>query len=175
MIETPRLRLRRWRDEDRAPVATLNADEAVGYWIAGPVSRAESDAQIDRFEAHAEGHGFTSWAVADRQSDQLIGMCGLRHLHGMPFGDAVEAAWRLARPHWGKGYVTEAAAAALEDGWRRGLVRVVAITAVSNVRSQGVMERIGMTYQQGGDFGHPRLKPDHPLSRHVLYAIDRPE
>ena len=94
MIETPRLRLRRWRDEDRAPFAALNADEAVGYWIAGPVSRAESDAQIDRFEAHAEGHGFTSWAVADRQSDQLIGMCGLRHLHGMPFGDAVEAAWR---------------------------------------------------------------------------------
>jgi RimJ/RimL family protein N-acetyltransferase len=172
VIETERLRLRRWRDEDRAPFAALNADVEVGGWLAGPFSREESDRQIDSFEAHADAHGFTFWALADRSDDSLIGMCGLRRMTGMPFGDGIELGWRLARAHWGRGYVTEGAKACLAEARRLGLSEVMAITAVSNARSRAVMERIGMAYNRGADFDHPRLTPDHPLSRHVLYSID---
>lgn len=174
MIETSRLRLRRWRDGDREAFAALNADAEVGGWVAGPFTREESDRQIDSFEAHAETHGFTFWALAERERDRLVGMCGLRQMTGMPFADGVEVGWRLARAEWGRGYVTEAARACLEEAWRLDLPRVLAITAVSNARSQAVMERIGMRRKAGADFDHPRLTPDHPLSRHVLYSIDRP-
>ena len=92
----------------------------------------------------------------------------------MPFGEGVEVAWRLARASWGRGYAAEAARACLAEAWRLGLPKVLAITAVANVRSRAVMERIGMTYNAGADFDHPRLSPDHPLSRHVLYSMDRP-
>jgi ribosomal-protein-alanine N-acetyltransferase len=174
VIETERLRLRRWRDDDRAPFAALNGDAEVGGWLAGPFTPEESDAQIDSFEAHAEAHGFTFWALAERESDRLLGMCGLRHMTGMPFGEGVEVGWRLARACWGKGYAAEAARACLAEAWRLGLPKVLAITAVANLRSRAVMERIGMTCNLGADFDHPRLTPDHPLSRHVLYSIDRP-
>lgn len=174
MITTPRLRLRRWRDDDRVPFAALNADEEVGGWLAGPFTREQSDGQIDIFETHADAHGFTFWALADQADDRLLGMCGLRHMTGMPFGDEIEIGWRLARPAWGRGYVTEAARACLAEAWRLGLPRIVAITAVGNGRSRAVMERIGMSQVHGADFDHPRLTIDHPLSRHVLYAIDRP-
>lgn len=170
MITTPRLRLRRWRDEDRAPFAALNAHAEVGGWLAGPFTREESDGQIDSFEAHADRHGFTFWALADRTSHRLLGLCGLRF---MTPGE-VEIGWRLDRSAWGQGYVTEAAGACLAEAWRRGLPKIVAITAVTNTRSRAVMERIGMTYQASADFDHPRLTADHPLSRHVLYAIERP-
>lgn len=170
MILTPRLRLRRWRDEDRTAFSTLNADPEVGGWLAGPFSRKESDEQIDRFEAHAQTHGFTFWALAERQTDRLIGLCGLRY---MARGD-VEVGWRVARDAWGFGYVTESAKACLAEAWRLGLPKVVAITAVQNLRSRAVMERIGMSYNEGADFDHERLTQDHPLSRHVLYSIERP-
>jgi ribosomal-protein-alanine N-acetyltransferase len=170
VIETARLRLRRWRDDDRAAFAAINADKEVGGWLAGPFTREESDSQIDSFEAHAGEHGFTFWALAEREDDRLLGLCGLRI---MTRGD-VEIGWRLARANWGRGYVTEAAMACLVEAWRLRLPKVVAITAVSNGRSRAVMERIGMRYNEGADFDHERLTPDHPLSRHVLYSIDRP-
>lgn len=170
MIETPRLRLRPWRDDDRAALAALNADPEVGGWLAGPFTREESDGQIESFERHQREHGFTFWALAERESDRVIGLCGLRYVNGSD----VEIGWRLARSAWGQGYVTEAASACLSEAWRLDLPRVVAITAVSNKRSRAVMERIGMSYRQGADFDHERLTPDHPLSRHVLYTIDRP-
>ena len=60
-----------------------------------------------------------------------------------------------------------------------GLPRGVEVTRKQAVgfyaeHSRAVMERIGMSRNEDGDFSHPRLTPDHPLSRHVLYAIDRP-
>lgn len=174
MIETERLRLRRWREEDRTAFAALNADEEVGGWLAGPFTREQSDRQIDSFEAHADQHGFTFWALAERSSDRLLGMCGLRRISGMPFGEGIEVGWRLARAEWGRGYVSEAATACLAEAWRLGHDEVLAITAVSNLRSRTVMQRIGMHHRQGADFDHPWLTPDHPLSRHVLYTIDRP-
>jgi RimJ/RimL family protein N-acetyltransferase len=88
----------------------------------------------------------------------------------------VEIGWRLAFEHWGKGYATEGARAALDFGFNEiGLAEIVAFTAARNVKSSAVMERLGMHSDPKDDFNHVRLGPDHPLYHHVLYRLRREE
>ena len=90
------------------------------------------------------------------------------------FTPCVEVGWRLARPHWGRGYATEAAQATIAFGFEQaGLDEIVSFTAAINRRSQAVMLRLGMTRDPAEDFDHPSLPKDHPLCRHVLYRIAR--
>lgn len=174
-IETGRLILRPFRDADREAFAALNADPRVGDWLGGPFDRAESDAAIDRVNAHIAEHGFGFWAV-ERQSDQrLIGMLGLKHMAPeLPPAPAIEVGWRLAPDAWGQGFASEAAAAALDWGFAHlPADEIIAITAVGNFRSRAVMQRIGMVEHPERGFDHPNLAEDHPLRRHVLYATAR--
>jgi RimJ/RimL family protein N-acetyltransferase len=91
-----------------------------------------------------------------------------------PFTPCVEIGWRLARAHWGRGYATEAARAALGHAFGPlGLGEVVAFTVPANVPSRAVMTRLGMTRTPADDFDHPLLPEGHPLRRHVLYRIAR--
>jgi RimJ/RimL family protein N-acetyltransferase len=84
----------------------------------------------------------------------------------------VEVGWRLARAHWGKGYATEAARAALAFGFEQvGLNEIVSFTVPANTRSIAVMERLGMTRNPADDFDHPSLPEGSPLRRHVLYRL----
>ena len=87
----------------------------------------------------------------------------------------VDAACRLARAHWGKGYAEEAARTAIEDGFfRLGFAEIVALTVPANRRSWQLMERLGMTRDSAEDFDHPRFAERHPLCRHVLYRLRWP-
>jgi RimJ/RimL family protein N-acetyltransferase len=91
------------------------------------------------------------------------------------FTSCVEIGWRLAFEHWGRGYATEAARAAVDCGFRRlGLQEIVAFTVPANWRSIRVMEQLGMTRSPAEDFDHPRLPAGHRLYRHVLYRLRRP-
>jgi RimJ/RimL family protein N-acetyltransferase len=88
---------------------------------------------------------------------------------------SVEIGWRLARPVWGSGYATEAAAAILKDGLERvGLAEIVSFTARGNVRSQAVMERIGLHRRPDLDFDHPKLAAEHPLRPHIVWSTRAP-
>jgi ribosomal-protein-alanine N-acetyltransferase len=170
-VRTDRLLLRPWRESDLEPFAALNADPAVMAHFAKPLDRAESDAFVARFLAHFDRHGFGFWAVEAPDVAGLVGMVGLAipsfETHFTP---CVEIGWRLARAHWGKGYATEAAGAALQFGFEQlGIGEIVAFTVPDNVRSRAVMERIGMTRSADDDFDHPNLPEGHPLRRHVLY------
>jgi RimJ/RimL family protein N-acetyltransferase len=137
----------------------------------GVMSREDSDSFVDRIEAGWQDRGFGQWAVEVPDQAELIGYAGLA-VH--PFTPTPEIGWRLARRFWGRGFATEAARAALADGFQRvGLTEVVSFTVPANVRSTRVMERLGMTHDPGDDFDHPRFPPGHRLSRHVLYRIDR--
>ena len=78
MIETERLLLRRWRAADREPFARMNRDPAVMEFFPSLLSRAESDALIDRIEAHFVEHGFGLWAAELRGSGEFIGYVGAR-------------------------------------------------------------------------------------------------
>jgi ribosomal-protein-alanine N-acetyltransferase len=175
-LHTDRLLLRHWRPEDRAPFAAMNADPEVMEHFLAPLTRAESDAFVDRIEGGFAERGFGLWAVEVRATGEFIGFTGLSvpsfEAHFMP---AVEIGWRLARPAWGHGYASEAARRALRAGFDDyGLPEVVSFTTVTNVRSQAVMRRIGMTHDPADDFDHPRLPPGDRLQRHVLYRAARP-
>jgi len=172
-IETARLRLRAWRNEDLEPFAALNADPAVMRYFPKPLDRTASDAQAARIAAHFERHGFGLWAVEVKGAAPFIGMVGLAvPPWTAPFTPCVEVGWRLAAAHWGQGYATEAAAAALDHGFGvLGLDEIVSFTVPANARSRAVMARLGMHSSPGEDFDHPRLVPDDPLCRHVLYRI----
>jgi RimJ/RimL family protein N-acetyltransferase len=172
MIETERLLLRQWRDEDREPYAAMMADPEVGYWLAGTQTREQSLAAIDRFQAELDANGFGMLAVERRSDSAFIGAAELERLKSsMPIAPGHEIGWRFACHAWGRGYASEAARALLTDGFERlGLSEIVAFTAVSNSRSRAVMERIGMRHDASRDFDHPALAPDHPLLRHVVYV-----
>ena len=84
----------------------------------------------------------------------------------------VEVGWRLAVAHWGRGYATEGARAALDYGFDQvGLREIVSFTTVGNHRSRRVMERLGMHRAPEEDFMHPSLPEGHPLRPHVLYRL----
>jgi len=176
VIETERLILRSWRDADQEPYAAMMADPEVGYWLGATLSRAEADAQVDRFMASAAAVEPGFLAVERRSDGVFLGAACLRTVVGddHPMTGHVEIGWRFARVAWGSGYATEAARALLELGFQRlGLAEIVSFTAVSNVRSRAVMERLGLTRQPDRDFDHPALAADHPLKSHVVYAIGR--
>lgn len=173
---TDRLLLRRWRPEDREPFAALNADPAVmEHFVACP-TRAESDDLVDRIEDTFDREGYGLWAVEVVADGSFAGFVGLwPATFDAAFTPAVEVGWRLARHAWGSGYATEAAQAALRDGFERlGLDEIVSFTTVGNVRSRRVMEKIGMTHDPADDFDHEAVPVDHPLRRHVLYRLARP-
>ena len=175
-LETERLRLRRWRPADRAPFAAINTDAAVMEYYPAPLSRAESDAMVDRIEEGFEGRGFGLWAVDVAATEEFVGYVGLAPASfEAHFTPAVEVGWRLAHRHWGQGYAPEAARAAVGDGFGRlGLAEIVSFTAAINDRSRRVMEKLGMTHDPAEDFDHPALPDGHRLRRHVLYRLAHP-
>lgn len=177
LYETLRLRVRRWRPEDRAPLARMNADPRVMRHFPATLSRAESDAFYDRLQEREARDGFVFPALERRSDDAFVGFAGLARA-GFPahFTPAVEIGWRLPPDCWGQGYATEAALAALDYGFETlGVDEIVSFTAVGNRPSRAVMERLAMTHDAAGDFDHPALDASSPLLRHVLYRITRPE
>ncbi|MFI6630075.1 GNAT family N-acetyltransferase [Nonomuraea fuscirosea] len=175
-MDTERLIMRRWREEDREPFAAMNADPEVMEHFPAPLSRQESDVLVDKIEAQFDRLGYSLWALEVRASGQFIGFTGLAlQTFDAPFLPAVEIGWRLARPAWGQGYATEAARRAVTYAFdEAGLDAIISMTAASNLRSQAVMRRLGLTRDPAEDFAHPLLPADHPLSPHVLYRLRRP-
>jgi ribosomal-protein-alanine N-acetyltransferase len=107
----------------------------------------------------------------------FIGFVGLAvPVFQLHFTPCVEIGWRLAAEHWGRGYATEAARAALDFAFGPlNLSEVVSFTVPAHARSRAVMERLGMRRSPADDFDHPALSEGHPLRRHVLYRMSRDE
>lgn len=176
LIETDRIRLRRWEERDKAPFAELNADPAVMTHLGPPLTRAKSDAAIQaQLDLMDKGEP-AFWAAALRGNDVLIGCIGVKRVtFEAHFTPCYEIGWRLAQEHWGKGYATEGAKAALDYAFAHwDMPAIHSFTVHANIKSQAVMKRIGMRRVEGGDFDHPSLEKNDPLLAHVLYVIDKP-
>jgi RimJ/RimL family protein N-acetyltransferase len=169
--------LRPWRDDDVAPFAAMNVDSRVMEYFPAVLSQAETHAAVARIRDYFAQHGYGPWAAEELGGAPFIGYVGLTTPRfEAPFMPAIEIGWRLAFEHWGKGYAREAARAALGYGFESlGLDQIVSFTATGNRRSWRVMEAIGMKRSLDEDFNHPSLPAGHPLERHVLYRINRPE
>ncbi len=170
-IETPRMILRSWTRDDMEPWARLNADPKVMEYFLRTYDRDESVATAQLMQVELE-HDRFGWFVAEVKD--RFPFAGVIALQDVPFQaqftPAYEIGWRFLPETWGNGYATEIAAATIDYaldtlGWRE----IVAMTAKINLRSQRVMERLGMTYDPRDDFEHPKIPEGHPLRPHVLY------
>jgi RimJ/RimL family protein N-acetyltransferase len=173
-LQTQRLRLRQWRDADREPFAAMNADPAVMEFFPALQTRAASDASIDAWQAQFAVQGWSNWAAELLDTGRFIGFVGLSvPRRVLPCSPCVEIGWRLARPFWGQGLASEAARGALRVGFEQlALPEIVSFTALGNLRSRAVMERIGMRNARQ-DFEHPGVPEGHALRLHCLYRITR--
>jgi RimJ/RimL family protein N-acetyltransferase len=149
-IETERLLLRMFRPDDLDDLAALFSDPDVVRYVGDgkPVSREEADRALQSIIKHWQTHGFGRWAVVDKQTQEFIGFGGLRSLFGTP-----EVVYHFAKAHWGKGFATELARAALRFGFEgRGFDRIVAITRPPNTASIHVMEKLGMHFEMNTSY-----------------------
>lgn len=168
---TERLILRPWQECDREPFAALNANPEVMRYFLNPLTREESDKMAGVIKQKMALHGWGLWAVEEKSSGAFTGFVGLNiPSYELPFSPVIEIGWRLDKPYWGKGYAPEAARKALAIGFEQyGIDEIVAFTALENIPSQRVMEKIGMMRCE--EFDHPLVPQNHPLQRHILYRI----
>jgi RimJ/RimL family protein N-acetyltransferase len=109
-FETPRLRLRQWRESDRSPFAALTADPEVMAFLLPVPTRADSDTLVERFKARIAANGWGFWAVEHKDSGEFAGFTGLNvPLATLPFSPCVEIGWRFARRWWGQGLARQTA------------------------------------------------------------------
>jgi ribosomal-protein-alanine N-acetyltransferase len=164
------LLLRQWREADLEPFAAMNADPRVMEFYPSVLTPEESDRFVrDRIVPQHETRGFGLWAVEIPGVTPFAGYIGLlEQTFPAPFTPCIEVGWRLDARYWGRGYATEGGGAALAYGFdEAALDEIVSMTAVANLRSTAVMQRLGMT--PAGEFEHPRLPLGHALRPHVLY------
>ncbi len=146
-LETERLLLRPFRDDDIDAYAAMCADPDVMRFIGARSVLGRDDAwrQMAMFVGHWQLRGFGMWAVEERASGSLVGRVGLHFPEGWPDR---ELAWTLARPYWGRGFALEAAQAALAHafgplGWRRA----ISLIDPDNRRSIRLAERLGERFE----------------------------
>lgn len=170
-LRTERLLLRRWTERDREAFHALNCDPVVMATIGPVMSRAESDAFMNRIEARFDELGYGLWCVD--LDGEPIGFTGL----AAPwFRDGVEIGWRIRSRFWGQGYAPEAATACLAYAFDViGLDEVISFTAAINDKSQRVMQKLGMVRDESADFDHPSVPDGSDLRPHVLYRLSRQE
>jgi RimJ/RimL family protein N-acetyltransferase len=176
VIETERLRLRNWRDEDIEPFIRHTNTPAVMRWLGG-VKPAEEHRQIirDRILRWQEDRGFTFWVVERKADGESLGFCGLKLADqpGSPIEGDYEIGWRLREDAWGQGYAREAATASLTHAFEMlGAPHVVAITYQQNEASWRLMERLGMTRRPDLAYDDPRFPELNPT---IVYSIAREE
>ena len=176
MIETERLRLRDWREEDIDPFIRHTNTEPVMRWLGGVKPADEHRGIIrDRIMRWQRERGFTFWVVERKADGALLGFCGLKlaDTEGSPIEGEYEVGWRLREDAWGQGYAKEAAIASLDHAFGPlGAERVVAVTYKENAPSWGLMERLGMKRREDLDFDDPRYPELNPT---IVYCIAREE
>lgn len=145
-LETDRLRLRAFVQEDLDPFSAMLADPLVvgGATYSGQtMNRTQAWNWLCMMLGHWHLRGFGIWAVEERASGQFIGRIGLQFLDWF---DDVELVWMLAQQAWGKGYGTEGVTAAVDFAF--GSLQLPAVTAViktDNQPSRKLAERLDMS------------------------------
>ena len=145
IIETKRLVLRKWSNADRNELFEILRDAEVSRNIGDgkPYTPEKTDEFLVWVEKYERENGFCRWAVVEKSSSEIIGSCGFARLCDT---HEIDLGYLFARKHWGKGYATEIAEAALEYGFNNlGFREIIALTALDNIASQKVLKKIGFT------------------------------
>lgn len=179
LLETERLVLRDWREEDWPLFFRHTNTEKVMRWLGGVMDAGATADQRRRIETCAARHGHCFWAVWRKPgpghlAGEMLGFCGLKRADrpGAPVEGEFEIGWRLREEAWGYGYAREAAQAAMRAGFEMfGAPRMVALTVIGNEASWGLMRRLGMVRREDLDYEDARY--GGALRDTIVYSIDR--
>jgi RimJ/RimL family protein N-acetyltransferase len=170
-LETERLLLRQWRDEDLSPWIAMNQDTEVRKYFGSLLTTEESTAALERYRDKLERSTFGLWAVEVKDSHEFIGFIGISEQDvGNEISPFKEIGWRLKKDAWGKGFATEGALEVLKYGHTIFPI-IYSMTAKVNTPSIKVMERIGMKRALDLDFNHPRVH-NELLKPHLIYMSE---
>jgi RimJ/RimL family protein N-acetyltransferase len=176
VIETERLILRTWKDQDVEAYYLINQDDNVMEFLPKPsLTMPQVSDFISKMNIQMTETQYTLWAVELKETGKMIGFIGLNYTDWeSSFTPAVEVGWRLGSQYWGKGYATEGAKACIDYGFNKiGLEEIISFTAIDNIKSTNVMKKLGLKEDIKAAFNMPKLPLDHPLSKHVLYRITK--
>lgn len=159
ILETDRMMIREWREEDVDQIAPIYADPQVMQFLgSGKTCTLEQTKKIIVYcNDYYRKNGFGILPVVLKETNSVIGHCGLQYLDKTP---EIEIDYALAKDYWGRGLATEAAKAVLADGFNElKLKRIVAVTYPQNLASINVVRKLGMTYEgEAFHFGVKLLK-----------------
>jgi len=143
-LTTERLLLRPATLDDLEAWLAISRDAEQVWWGEPRSTVDDARANLDKHLTSQERHGFSLWPVELRATGDVVGLTGLQHLAD---GPEIEVGYRVLRGHWGHGYATEAATAAIRFGFDElGLDQVVAVTMPTNEASRRVLEKCGLTF-----------------------------
>jgi RimJ/RimL family protein N-acetyltransferase len=177
IIETSSLILRTWETSDIKAYYKINQDPKVTEFLPSALTLKQVKDFIERMKFQQQNRFYSLWATELKRTREFMGFIGLNYTEfPAHFTPAVEVGWRLGSQYWGNGYATEGALASLDYGFNNcNLKKIVSFTVPANLRSIRVMEKVGLNKDINGDFAHPKLPVDHPLSQHVLYRLTKDE
>ncbi|AMQ28639.1 TPA: GNAT family N-acetyltransferase [Legionella pneumophila] len=177
ILETERLFLRTFQEEDVESLIAINEDPKVMQFFPSIPTREETIAFIDRIISHQEEKNFSLYAAEIKKTGEMIGFVGLfTATFEAHFTPAIEIGWRISSKHWNQGYATEAAKAVLDYAFKTlGLDEIVSFTSTLNKPSIRVMRKIGLHTNSEDDFDNPKVPSGSPLVGHVLYRLKRSE
>lgn len=174
-IETERLILRDWQEEDREPMfAHINSRPNVMRWLLGEQTREKTDEMIDKLKGWQHDHGYTFWAIERKSDGVLLGFCGLKPVEDdgvLPDPGTLEIGWRLREDAWGHGYAREAAAVSMNHAFDvLNADFVTAFTVQGNEGSWRLMERLGMGRREDLDHWYNEWGPE--LGNGIVYRME---
>ena len=176
ILNTPRLILRDWRDDDIEAFIRLRGEPAVMKYFPGVHSPEKVRKYFPDIVKNSTRLGYGFRPVILRETNEFLGFCGIAETRfKTPFGPITEIGWSLHAKFWGNGYAPEAATAWLEYAFQSlGKPEIVAFTPTNNFPSQSVMKKLGMERTPARDFDHPNVPDTHPeLKRHIVYSITK--
>ncbi len=156
ILETDRLLLRQYVEEDAEAFFALNSDPRVLQFVPDKQLRNVEEARqilVDHPIADYRKHGFGRGACILKSTGQQIGFAGLKYLEEL---GEVDVAYRLMPAYWGQGLATEAALASVPYGFDElGLKRIIGLAMPENIASIRVLEKAGLHYTEKVSFwGH---------------------
>jgi RimJ/RimL family protein N-acetyltransferase len=153
-VETERLKLRQFTIGDLDAIRETVTDPEVMRYLGGTLSKSwEFWRSLSSLVGHWQLRGYGIYAVEEKSSGKLAGRIGFLNPVGWP---DIEIAWTLARPFWGKGFATEAAAAVARIGFGTLKAdRMISLIDPDNLASQKVAERLGAVREGTTDFFGP--------------------
>lgn len=172
LLETKRLYLREMTQSDFASLCKILQDEETMVAYEGAFSDTEVQEWLDRQISRYQKWGFGSWAVILKESNEMIGQCGLT-MQPWKEKELLEVGYLFQRAYWHNGYATEAARSCIHYAFEvLHAEEICSIIRDTNIASQRVALRNGMTaadtwtkHYRGVDMPHRRYTLKRELSK----------